>query len=408
MKGYRNLVIAAFLLIGIGARAQAEVNVDEPAICLSCHADFKDVYNESHVHSVLKSGKCSDCHNPHAARHATLLSEDLRELCLTCHDDVAQAAARARGHEPAAIGNCLSCHDPHASAHPDQLLQPAGELCSGCHTTIDEWRSRAHVHAPFGNRKCLSCHDPHGSDNPGLTADGIPALCFDCHDNDAALRQAHQGYQIAGTNCLACHDPHSSSLANLVMPNEHAPFKGNNCSTCHATGAGGSGFGLVSDVKTLCFRCHASIRTEADQAFSHNLNDERSCLNCHNPHAAAGTALLSAKQEMLCLNCHFKGSEYAGKSRTSLLTHDAMECTTCHQPHGSDNGRYLISTDSDLCAGCHERAHRSTHPIGPDVIDQRTGKPLTCMSCHQLHGADFEPYLPLNPKMDLCIQCHRT
>ena len=114
-----------------------------------------------------------------------------------------------------------------------------------------------------------------------------------------------------------------------------------------------------------------------------------------------------ATQQTLCTSCHFKTGEFADKSRASILTHDGMECTNCHTPHGSENARYLKSTDVDLCTGCHERAHSSSHPIGPDVIDPRTGEPLTCLSCHKLHGADFEPYLPLSQEVDLCIQCHK-
>ena len=59
-----------------------------------------------------------------------------------------------------------------------------------------------------------------------------------------------------------------------------------------------------------------------------------------------------------------------------------------------------------LCGECHEEAHNVTHPVGPDVIDPRTEAAVTCLSCHQMHGARFAQYLPLNPDMELCIQCH--
>jgi predicted CXXCH cytochrome family protein len=212
---------------------------------------------------------------------------------------------------------------------------------------------------------------------------------------------------VSGANCLACHDPHSSQIANLIMPNQHAPFKGGKCRSCHKPNEGGSAFDLVSDIKSVCTRCHSTVRIEAEGVHSHNLNDDRSCMNCHNAHASSGEALLAGDQQTLCPSCHFKGREYAGKSRESLLTHDAMECTSCHQPHGSENVFYLRDSGVDLCVGCHERAHRSAHPLGPEIIDPRTGKPVTCRSCHKLHGADYEPYLPLSPEMDLCIQCHK-
>jgi predicted CXXCH cytochrome family protein len=329
-----------------------------------------------------------------------LLDEDAGDLCLKCHDSIARVMRLASTHDPAAAGNCLACHDSHASAYPNQLIQPVGELCGACHPAVDTWRTGASVHAPVKNNECLVCHNPHGSENGGLLAEGVPALCFKCHDNDAPFQRAHQGF-------LACHDPHSSTLAKLIMPNQHAPFKGNKCGTCHETKPGAAGFALVSDIKSLCTRCHSAIRTESEKRYGHNLSDERSCMNCHNAHASAGKSLLSGAQQTLCTGCHFKEDEYAGKPRASILTHDGMDCTNCHTPHGADNARYLKSADVDLCAGCHERAHAASHPIGPEVIDQRTNEPVTCLSCHKLHGADYEPYLPLNPQMDLCIQCHK-
>jgi len=83
-----------------------------------------------------------------------------------------------------------------------------------------------------------------------------------------------------------------------------------------------------------------------------------------------------------------------------------MDCLNCLRPPGADYPRLLVKTDSGLCVDCHEQAHRSTHPVGPEVIDPRTKEQVTCMSCHQLHGAKFSPYLPLNPDMELCLQCH--
>lgn len=401
-------ITLAWLLVGISACAQnPPVKVNEPAVCLECHADIQNAFKEKHVHTALKAGKCSACHNPHAAKHAALLDDAVGALCLGCHEDVARETHLAAGHDPAVTGNCLACHTPHASANANQLIQPVGELCGSCHTEVAAWRARASVHPPVKDNDCLVCHNPHGSDNDGLLADKVPALCFSCHDNDAPFQQAHQGFPVAEANCLACHDPHSSTLPKLVMPNQHAPFKSKNCSACHETKSGKTGLALVADIKSVCTRCHSAIRVESDKTHSHNLNDERACMNCHNAHASAGEYLLSGPQQTMCLGCHFKDGEYADKPRASVLTHDGMDCTNCHTPHGSDNARYLMSTTVDLCLGCHEGAHTGSHPVGPDVIDPRTKEPVTCISCHKLHGADFEPYLPLNPKMDLCIQCHK-
>ena len=139
--------------------------------------------------------------------------------------------------------------------------------------------------------------------------------------------------------------------------------------------------------------------------FTHNLTDEKSCINCHNPHASQGSGLLAAEQKVLCMRCHFV--EDLEKPRDEYITHDGLDCSNCHTPHGSENEMYLATDRIKMCESCHADAHVGSHPVGEDVIDQRTGKSLDCLSCHQLHGADFPDYLPLNPKMDLCIQCHR-
>ena len=106
------------------------------------------------------------------------------------------------------------------------------------------------------------------------------------------------------------------------------------------------------------------------------------------------------------MRCHFNDPELP-KAKAEYLTHEGMDCTICHTAHGGENARYLKFTGDRMCAGCHENAHRVSHPLGPDVIDPRTDEAITCLSCHQLHGADFAHYLPLNPDMDLCIQCHK-
>ena len=402
----RSQILTIFLgLLLHGAVYGQDVTVREPDVCLQCHGEFADLAKKPHVHAVFGQGKCSSCHNPHASRHAALLNEDRRELCLECHRDVFDSAGGMTMHGPAGDGDCLACHEPHASDNAHLLIQPMEKLCISCHPAATSWLSRAYVHDPVRTGKCLSCHGPHAGVGEGLLKSAMPSVCFSCHQQDSRFRQAHAGYQLAGANCITCHDPHASSMASLVMPNQHAPFKGKNCQACHAEGD--SGFALRDDVKTVCVRCHGAYGKMAEQPRAHNLNDPRSCLNCHNPHASSETALLAGPQTVVCLKCHFKEDKYAGKTTDQILTHDKMDCTNCHEPHGSPAANYFVTDEVSLCSQCHEKAHRTSHPIGPDVIDPRTGKPVTCLSCHQLHGPNFEPYLPLNPEMDLCIQCHR-
>ena len=34
-------------------------------VCLGCHVDFEETIKQAFVHTPVKSGDCSDCHDPH-------------------------------------------------------------------------------------------------------------------------------------------------------------------------------------------------------------------------------------------------------------------------------------------------------------------------------------------------------
>jgi len=406
MFAVRHLVTGAALVLVTAVSLQAsQVVVKQPDVCFQCHVDMAETGKLKHVHTAFAAGECSDCHNPHASIHASLLEDDARVLCLSCHEDVKTDLNKMSQHAPVVSGSCLDCHDPHASEFEFQLKRGGAALCAGCHTNIKAWQDEPIVHAPFGAGECTTCHTPHGSDNVKLLSNSPPALCLDCHDVDQTFRAKHGRPGIEKSNCTTCHDPHASPVAGLLRANQHAPFEAGQCESCHISGGSEEPFAIAADVKDLCQGCHGEMGGK-NLKYHHNLDDSRSCLNCHNPHASNVSELLRAKQQDLCLGCHFNGPELT-KPKSEYITHNGQACTTCHLPHGADNDKYLKSVGVDLCTGCHEGAHRSSHPVGDDTIDPRTGKQLTCISCHQLHGADFEKYLPLDPTMDLCIQCHK-
>jgi predicted CXXCH cytochrome family protein len=381
------------------------VTVDEPAVCFECHSDIAADASKKHVHTAFEDGKCSTCHNPHAAKHAALLDTDKGELCLSCHDGVRDELQLSSPHVPALRGECSECHDPHASAFPDQLNKRPVVLCQDCHSPVQEWLARPVVHDPLPKGDCLSCHVAHGSGVSGLLQKTVPSLCFDCHKSDQAFTTAHRGRDIRGADCTACHDPHSGSLTGLLRENQHSPFAAGDCERCHGSGGDDGSFAIQADVKTLCIECHRGVESFEETKFHGHLTQGESCLNCHNPHASNAGSLLAAEQQVVCMRCHF--NEPGRKPKSEYLTHDAMECSNCHTAHGAENSKYLVTTDVDLCSRCHERAHKVSHPVGPDVIDQRTGEAVTCLSCHTMHGSDHESYLTLDPSMDLCVQCHQ-
>lgn len=391
-------------LVSVTTSAQV-APVDEPAVCFQCHSDIEVMESENHVHTAFSVGKCSSCHNPHASKHAALLDNSVSDMCSRCHNDITDELAEEFVHHPAEQGKCLDCHDPHASAFSNQLNKEMTDLCSTCHPQAMVWSDAEVLHPPAADGECMTCHKPHASTNDHLLVNQAAALCLDCHETTNAFYTAHKGFKIDKADCATCHDPHSSQVAGLLRANQHSPFKAGNCKTCHTQVSTGD-FSFGGEVADLCEKCHRSIAGNMELANHQHLEMENSCVNCHNPHASNQTALVKSEQKRMCFNCHFKGEDYP-KEHNAYMTHDGMDCTNCHAPHGSDSQNMLKRIDVRLCSDCHVRAHKVSHPVGEDIVNPKTGGSMNCLSCHQLHGADYENYLPLDPKMALCLQCHK-
>lgn len=401
----KKFLIALVLISLASFVSAAQISVNQPDVCYACHGEMESLMDKKNVHAAFEGGTCSDCHNPHASKHASLLNEDVNKLCLECHDDFEQKLKETSVHDPITSENCLSCHDPHASDHAALKRFSKQELCTYCHDQVSSWPDKPVQHQPVAQNKCEACHDPHASNHEKLELKAVPELCIDCHTVTAALKTKHKGIDISRVNCITCHDPHVSTMAGLLMPNQHRPFENNQCKSCHEM----SGQEILTTMKDnsqdLCAKCHRTIEKSSDRGFVHMPDDANPCLNCHNPHASANDALLAKDQATLCLGCHF--NEEGMKSKTKFITHPDLECSSCHQPHGSNVDKYLIKENLDLCSDCHADAHASSHPVGVDVIDPRNNESITCLTCHVLHGSEYEKYLILDPKMDLCIQCHK-
>lgn len=399
-------ILIVVLLVGLsGLVSAAQISVNEPEVCYNCHGDVESLMNKKDVHAAFAGGTCSDCHNPHATKHASLLNEEVNQLCLECHDDFNQKLKQSSVHDPIKSENCLSCHDPHASDHASLTKFSINELCSYCHQQVETWPDKPVQHQPVAQNKCETCHDPHSSDHQKLEKKPVPDLCVECHTVTTTLKSKHKGIDISRVNCITCHDPHVSTMAGLLMPNQHRPFENNQCKSCHEM----SGDQILTTMKDnsqdLCAKCHRTVEKSSDHGYVHIPDEANPCLNCHNPHASASEGLLAKDQVTLCLSCHF--NEEGAKSKTKFITHPELECNSCHNPHGSNVEKYLIKENLDLCSDCHADAHASSHPVGEDVIDPRNGESVTCLTCHTLHGSEYEKYLTLDPKMDLCIQCHK-
>ena len=91
-------------------------------LCLSCHDNFKEKLKNPFIHTPVKTGECSECHNPHTASHGKLLEEDPNKICNKCHEGIVPKNPKS-SHKVVREGNCVKCHDPHASKNKFILLK---------------------------------------------------------------------------------------------------------------------------------------------------------------------------------------------------------------------------------------------------------------------------------------------
>ena len=54
-------------------------------LCYECHAKAKMGMNKPNVHTAVKRGKCTACHNPHASQSDHLLAAKGDDVCYSCH-----------------------------------------------------------------------------------------------------------------------------------------------------------------------------------------------------------------------------------------------------------------------------------------------------------------------------------
>jgi len=396
------------------ARAQDKFHLKPGArgkICLTCHTAFQERLTLPFVHTPVKDGACSDCHNPHTSSHGKLLAAEPDAICANCHSDLIPEKP-VSVHPPVAEGRCTECHDPHASQNRNNLKAAGEALCGTCHGDIVAHASQSKFkHSPV-TQGCLSCHDPHASEAGGsLLKKGVPALCVGCHRTDQpAFTRAHMNYPVEKARCTSCHDPHGSDNAGIIWADVHPPLANRMCNQCHVDPASPDPTRTKRQGYEVCRGCHSDVVNSI--VTSNRVHwpaiDEVGCLNCHNPHASKESPLLREPVKPLCGSCHQATLETLEKAAVKHPPAEEGDCTTCHSPHAS--GAVFLLQDAnvlDLCGTCHDWGKHSSHPIGEKVADPRNRNlTLNCMSCHEPHASPYKSFTQLDPDSDLCVQCH--
>jgi len=374
--------------------------------CLRCHEPIRKEIEAEVPHEPAFDEDCSLCHSPHASRYEKMLNVRERALCFTCHRDQSLAFMTGTVHTPIREGQCVVCHEVHGSEHASLLVAEGNELCMSCHEDKHRATQMATVHEPFADGECTDCHGAHNAAHDNLLVGPANSLCALCHDaSEAELLEAHYDIPIEGTRCNSCHDAHASESDGLLLPVAHEPFADGSCEMCHLVDTPTPRL-LRATGGRLCQVCHRDYPRSNDSVV-HAPVAEGNCSACHDPHASANGRLLSAPRKELCLDCHVEIDQRAQASKSAHPFHfdDGGDCNACHQPHSSREDDLLLAGGVRTCLVCHE-TQRHGHPLGDDRLDPRTGKAITCVTCHDPHGTDFSYQLRGDQSRGLCIQCH--
>lgn len=425
-------VAAAVLVFSIGY-AQNKFKLKPGAqgkLCLECHDAFKEKLKNPFVHTPVKTGECTECHNPHSSSHGKLLDENPNKICNKCHEGIVPKNPKS-GHKVVMEGNCVKCHDPHASNNKFVLLKAGNELCFDCHKSIGSAVAKVKFkHNPV-EKGCMNCHNPHASTKANhLLKDNLVTLCVSCHKTDRPnFQKQHMNYPVAKSDCSSCHDAHGSDRGGILFDNVHAPVANKTCTQCHEASTSPDALKTKKTGFELCRGCHSKM---VNDSLSKNrvhwpLVDKVGCLNCHEPHASRQKKLLAGEMKSLCGKCHIdtmasqkrlaekeEQEKAAAKGRVirGALTHNPIRegnCEACHASHASD-GVFLLKQSStiELCGTCHDWTKHTNHPMGEKVVDTRNKNiTMQCLSCHRSHGTGYRYLNAFPTTTDLCVQCHK-
>jgi len=361
---------------------------EPPELCATCHPPFG---KRPQVHSPVKNGMCTTCHNPHASDEPKLLARPMRDLCLSCHPDKVDFKYV---HGPTSAGDCTACHSPHESDNKALVIKAGPELCLACHFDMQEEMKKKGVHpALLGG--CTSCHNPHGAPYKKLLSAEGKALCFQCHPQiSEKVEKAKVVHPPVNTEkgCASCHSPHASNNDKL----------------------------LLNAGKDLCLECHKNV-IKKNMTMLHGPIQSGKCTPCHDPHGSQQAKLLvmefptdlyvpyTDQEYELCFSCHkrdllrFPDTSFAtgfrdGEKNLHYVHVNKKEkgrnCRVCHNIHGSDQPKLLaekaafgkwelplkfVKTDTGgACSpGCHKTYNydRKTPGKAPEVVKPEPAKP---------------------------------
>jgi predicted CXXCH cytochrome family protein len=123
----------------------------------------------------------------------------------------------------------------------------------------------------------------------------------------------------------------------VVVVVAHKPYRDNQCGSCHSVQTGQ----LVQSVRDgLCQTCHTDVPGKV--RYVHGPVAVRDCLFCHHHHGSRFRPMLLTDPVSTCLKCHDR--EDLGQDAHADLDDD-RSCTDCHGAHGGNDPFFLKRVD---------------------------------------------------------------
>lgn len=234
--------------------------------------------------------------------------------------------------------------------------------------------------------------------NGGATYVG-EAVCIACHatqDKQFTHTQHAKAFRLNPKNereklsCEACHGPGSNHLKDPANPANRASLVG-------FTKEWGT---PVAQQTAMCLTCHQGGQHMFWEGSPHATNN-LSCSDCHNPMAKMSANGLLKKPSIneTCYTCHQQQRAEFAKRSHMPVPEGKLSCVDCHNPHGATSNS-MLKADSvnEVCYQCH------TEKRGPFLWEHAPVRD-NCLSCHNAHGANQDKLLQV-ARPFLCQQCH--
>ena len=326
--------------------------------CISCHQQNYNTAN-NHVDQNYPFD-CTVCHDTknwgnlifdHNATAFPLTGSHLATECVACH-------STGYSNIPTA---CNACHarEYNDAQNPNHAAAGISTECETCHKTT-VWTSSTFDHGtvtgfPLTNghdlNQCSDCHQG--------TTSGVSSDCISCHQSNYNSAKDHVAQNFP-FDCLLCHN--TSNWKNIIFDHNATAFPlsgahvATECIACHSQGYTGT--------SSLCYDCHRTDYTNAQDPNHVTANLSTSCEECHNENAWVPSTLdhdgkyfpiYSGRHDGVwsnCIDCHTNSSNYAVFSCTGCHEHNQVLMYLSHSR--VEDYAYI----SQRCLDCHPDGRR--------------------------------------------------